>query len=103
VLIRCQSYHGDYGCTFGEVAVLGGDGTCSITQVPVVKHAWVPLAMFRRARHLILLLLEPLALISSTRYQKPPGEADGSLRATQAGEKRRSGLTGGEILPAHDY
>jgi hypothetical protein len=34
-LIRCQSEHGNYVCSHGGVAVLGSDGTDSITQVPV--------------------------------------------------------------------
>jgi hypothetical protein len=29
LLIRCQSYHGDYACTLGRVTMLGGDGTDS--------------------------------------------------------------------------
>jgi hypothetical protein len=26
MLILCQSYHGDFACTVGRVAMLGGDG-----------------------------------------------------------------------------
>jgi hypothetical protein len=39
-LIQCQSYHGDYACSRGGVAMSGGDGTCSRTQV-LVCHVHV--------------------------------------------------------------
>jgi hypothetical protein len=41
-LIRCQRDHDDYACSYGGVAVSDGDGMGSSTQVPVVRHAWVP-------------------------------------------------------------
>jgi hypothetical protein len=40
VLIRCQSYRGGYACPLGEIAVTGGDGMGSSTQVSVVRRAW---------------------------------------------------------------
>jgi hypothetical protein len=43
-LIRCQSYHGDYVCTCGSVAMSDDDWTESSTQVPVVRCMWVPVA-----------------------------------------------------------
>jgi hypothetical protein len=103
VLIRCQSYHGDYACPFGDVAVPGSDGMGSSTQVPVVKCAWVPATTSHRARHLMLPLPRALAPISPTLYRKPLGKVDGSLRASQARGKRWSGLIGGKILSTHDY
>jgi hypothetical protein len=36
-LIRCQSDHDDYACHRGGVAMSGGDGTCSSTQVPICQ------------------------------------------------------------------
>jgi hypothetical protein len=39
VLIRCQSYRGDYACSFGGAIVPGGDRTGSSTQVPIVRCA----------------------------------------------------------------
>jgi hypothetical protein len=103
MLIQCQSFCGDYACPFGEVVISGSDGTGSNTQVLVVRHVWVPAATSHHARHLLPPIPESLVLIAPTRYRKPPGEADGSLRASQAGWKRRSGLTDGEILSTHDY
>jgi hypothetical protein len=79
VLILCQSYCGDCACPFDEVVVPDGDGMSSSTQVFVVRHVWVPAATSQCVRHLMLPLLEALAPISSTRYQKPPCEADGCL------------------------
>jgi hypothetical protein len=64
--------------------VSDGDGMGFSTQVPVVRCVWVPAAMSYRARHLMSLLPEALALIVPTRYQKPPSEADGSLRVSRA-------------------
>jgi hypothetical protein len=40
-------------CRPGEVAVSDNDGTSFSTQVPVVRHAWVPTATSYRARHLM--------------------------------------------------
>jgi hypothetical protein len=37
MIIRCQSYHGDYAYSYGGAAMSGSDGTYSITQVPVVR------------------------------------------------------------------
>jgi hypothetical protein len=37
-LIRCQSYHGQYACSCVRVAILGGDGMDSSTQVLPVRH-----------------------------------------------------------------
>jgi hypothetical protein len=59
--------------------------------------------MSYHATHLMLPLLKALALIAPNQYQKPLGEADGSLRASRVGGKRWSRLTGGEILPTHNY
>jgi hypothetical protein len=43
-VIQCQSYHGDYACSYGGVAMSGGDGVDSNTQVPIVMCAWVLVA-----------------------------------------------------------
>jgi hypothetical protein len=51
VLIRCQSYRGDYACSFGRATVLDGDGMGSSTQVPTAKCAWVPVVLSYHARH----------------------------------------------------
>jgi hypothetical protein len=51
VLIQCQSYHGDYVCSFGGVAMSGSDGMSSSTQVPAARHMWVPMVMSCRVRH----------------------------------------------------
>jgi hypothetical protein len=50
-LIRCQSYHDDYACFCGGVAMSGGDGTTSSTQVLAVRCVWPPVAMCCHARH----------------------------------------------------
>jgi hypothetical protein len=50
-LIRCQSYHGDYTCSCGRVAMLGIDGMDSSTRVSIARCAWVHVAMSYRARH----------------------------------------------------
>jgi hypothetical protein len=58
VLIWCQSYHGEYPCLFGDVAVSSGDRTGSSTQVSIIKRAWALVAMSCRANHLMSLLLK---------------------------------------------
>jgi hypothetical protein len=40
----------------------------SSTEVPTVKHAWVPTAMSYHATHYMSLLLEVLAPVVPTRY-----------------------------------
>jgi hypothetical protein len=37
-LIRCQSDHDDYTCFHGGVAISGGDGMGSSTQVAIVRR-----------------------------------------------------------------
>jgi hypothetical protein len=49
--MRCQSYHDDYTCSYGGVAMSSGDEMDSSTQVPAVRCVWVPMAMSYRARH----------------------------------------------------
>jgi hypothetical protein len=39
-LIRCQSDHDDYVYSRGVVVMLGSNGSDSITQVLIVRHAW---------------------------------------------------------------
>jgi hypothetical protein len=39
VLIQRQSYHGDYVCSFGRVAMSNGDGMNFSTRVPTVSGA----------------------------------------------------------------
>jgi hypothetical protein len=41
VLIQRQGYHGDYACSFGIIAMSGGDGMDSSTQLPAVRRVWV--------------------------------------------------------------
>jgi hypothetical protein len=50
-LIRCQSDHDDYAYSRGVVAMLGSNGSDSLTQVPIVKHAWVPVVTSSLAWH----------------------------------------------------
>jgi hypothetical protein len=50
MLIQHQSHHGDYACSFGGVAMSGGDGTYSNTQVPAARHVWAVVATSCRAR-----------------------------------------------------
>jgi hypothetical protein len=53
IFIQCQSYHDNYVCSYGGVAMSGGDGTDSGTQVPTIRRAclWPRLVI---ARHSIL-------------------------------------------------
>jgi hypothetical protein len=51
VLIPCQSYHDDYVCLRGRVAMSDGDGTTFNTQVPTVRRTWMHVAMFSSIRH----------------------------------------------------
>jgi hypothetical protein len=39
VLIQRQSYHDDYECSFGRVAMSGGDGMDFSTRVPAASGA----------------------------------------------------------------
>jgi hypothetical protein len=66
--IQRQSYHGDYACSFGGAAMSGTIRMDSSTEVPTVKHAWVPTAMSYHATHYMSLLPEVLALLVPTRY-----------------------------------
>jgi hypothetical protein len=50
-LIRCRSYHDNYTCSCGGVAMSDGDATNSSTQVFTVRHVWVLVAMSYHARH----------------------------------------------------
>jgi hypothetical protein len=50
-LIWCQSYHGDYACSCGDVIMSGSDGMDSNTQVLIVRRAWAPVATSSRDRH----------------------------------------------------
>jgi hypothetical protein len=50
MLILRQSYHGDYVCTLGRVAVSDGDGMDFSSRVRVVKHTWAPVAMSHHVR-----------------------------------------------------
>jgi hypothetical protein len=45
VLIPCQSYHDDYACPDGRVAMLDGDRMTFSTQVHAVKYACVSVVM----------------------------------------------------------
>jgi hypothetical protein len=51
MLIQHQSYHEDYACSSVGVAMLGGDGIDSSTQVPAVRCAWAPVPTSCHARH----------------------------------------------------
>jgi hypothetical protein len=51
VFIPWQSYHGDYACPCGRVAMSDDDGMTSSTQVLDVRHVWVPVATSYRASH----------------------------------------------------
>jgi hypothetical protein len=66
--IQRQSYHGDYACSFGGAAMSDTVRTNSCTEVPTVRHAWVPAAMSYHATHYMSLLLEVLAPVVPTRY-----------------------------------
>jgi hypothetical protein len=41
ILIQHQSYHDDYVCSFGGVAMSGGDGMDFSTRVCAARGAWV--------------------------------------------------------------
>jgi hypothetical protein len=51
VLIRCQTYHGDYVCSYSIVAMLCGDGTTFSTQVPTIRCVWVPAVVSCHVEH----------------------------------------------------
>jgi hypothetical protein len=51
VLILCQSYHGNYECSYVVVGMSACDGMDSSTYVPVVRCAWVLVAMSYHVRH----------------------------------------------------
>jgi hypothetical protein len=68
-----------------------GDGTGSSTQVSAVRFMWAPVATSYHGRHLMLSFPKVPVLVVPTRYQKPPGEAAQSLRASRAGGRGRVG------------
>jgi hypothetical protein len=49
--IRCQSYHGDYACSCGGVAISSADGMDFSTQVLAVRCVWMPVALSYCAKH----------------------------------------------------
>jgi hypothetical protein len=51
MLILRQSYHGDYACTLGRLAMSGSDRTDSSTRVHAVWRMWAPVATSRHDRH----------------------------------------------------
>jgi hypothetical protein len=51
VLIPYQSYHANYACLYGRVAMSDGDGTASSTQVLAVRCAWVHVAVSSHVRY----------------------------------------------------
>jgi hypothetical protein len=48
-LIRCQSYHGNYACSCGGVAMSDGNGMDSSIEVLSIRCMWTPVAMFYHA------------------------------------------------------
>jgi hypothetical protein len=87
ILIHCQSYHGDYVCSFDGVVMSGGNRMDSSTQVLVVKRVWAPVATSCRARQLMPLFPEVSALVVPTWYRKALGEAVGSPSMSRAGRR----------------
>jgi hypothetical protein len=61
-----------YVCFYGGVSVSGGDGMDSSTQVPVIRCAWVPVAMSYRDRNLMPLFPEYLAIVALPSTEKAP-------------------------------
>jgi hypothetical protein len=59
-------------CGLLSASPIGGDGTGSSSQVPVVRRAWAPAAKSYHARHLMSLLPEAPALVVPTRYREAP-------------------------------
>jgi hypothetical protein len=51
MLIKHQIYHGHYVCSFGRVAMSGGDGMNFSTRVPVASDVSVPVVLSYRTRH----------------------------------------------------
>jgi hypothetical protein len=71
VLIQCQSYHDDYVCFYGGVAMSGSDGMDSSTQVHVVRCTWVPKAVSCHATHSMLLSPEDPTLVALPDTENP--------------------------------
>jgi hypothetical protein len=44
MLILRQSYHGNYACILGRVAMSDDNGMNSTTRVHAARHVWVPVA-----------------------------------------------------------
>jgi hypothetical protein len=74
-LIQCQSYHDGYACSYGGVAMSGGDETHPNTRVFAIRCAWVPVTASYRAKHLLLLLPEDPAPMTLLGIEKPAGVA----------------------------
>jgi hypothetical protein len=51
IFILHQGYHDDYACFFGGVAMSGGNGMYSSTQVSTIRRAWARVATFYCARN----------------------------------------------------
>jgi hypothetical protein len=51
MLIERESYHDDYTCSFGRVAMSGGDWTNFSTRVPAANGVWVPAVLSYCTRH----------------------------------------------------
>jgi hypothetical protein len=96
--IRCQSDHGDYACSRGGVAKSGGDGTDCSTQMPICQAHVDAYGYVLSCQTLNAAAFQYRAPGALTRYWRTPGCVPSrGLRI------RKTGLTGGEILPARGY
>jgi hypothetical protein len=91
MLIRCQSYHGDYVCTIGRVAMSGGDEMDSYTRVPTARCAWglwpCPVIPGSKCHHLLRLRWS----VKSIWYMKVLDGVTGCSGSSWVGEGRGLG------------
>jgi hypothetical protein len=103
MLIRHQSYHGDYACNIDRVAMFDGDGMDSCTRVPVARSTWgmwpcpvMPDSKYHR-------FTRPWCLVKIYLILEAPWWSDWMPRPVPGRGGRRAEQTSGEILSAHVY
>jgi hypothetical protein len=102
-LSNIRVYPGDYVCTLGRVARLGGDGTDSCTLVPTTRCAWSLWPCTIILDNKCYRFLRPRRLVKIYLILGAPGWSDWVPRPILCWGGRRAGQTGGKILPAHIY
>jgi hypothetical protein len=103
MLIRRQSYHGDYMCTLGRVSILDTDGMDSCTWVPTARRAWGPWPCLVVSGSKCHCFSSPWYVVKPIWYWKIPEWCDWMPRPIPGRGGMPAEQTGSEVLPVHIY